>query len=1015
MTVRSLFVGYSGLNAMSHNIDVIGNNIANVNTVGYRAGRATFDDIFYQTLFSGVGSNDSRGGINPMQIGTGAQLASVDTVFTQGSTQNTGRLLDLAINGEGFFVLRNGAGQEYLTRAGNFSLDNDGFIVDPTTGYRLIGTAGDENGELQDNAAPGELQIDFQRRSLAQETQNVKAGGNFNSEVGQSVDVLQAQSTTNLLGLFDRHGEAFGLVNGDVLRFDSGYFELSDPPTNVQSPIDLSKKDIGKGAGVIMSITSTTTIADLQKALKAFFGTTMSDVSPGAESGIDVLYNGSGNFEINNFGTNALSGIRMGVAPRGSLENPPEQANRLIGELFTNEVDPKNPSDLDLTKTLNVGAGETVKTNSLRRADRTTSIDVFDSKGNAHTLTVGMAADTHAPAATENTLVKNLRDSEGRFIIPGGVVPPKPQFSEPILDAANNTAVYTATQISNVVATQGVFSFQDGSGNLVALRFSDGALSFNGGAFQSPIGADETVSSDFTGDPTNPVGIDVTGDSFLNIPHSGNSGGGLLGDEGLTETTTLEDIRKGIETRLNAAIRQVASNIVNIPPTTGLTDVPQAGFTTPAEIPQIKVNLTKDGSFTFSAIGGHIGAGASDSDDFNQQLIANAGGEEKMGLVLDLAAKTRSIRVSMRDSRGTPADPTDDFGDGAVDEDFTDGGGITGFLKSGDPFSSDLSEAFAIGNTDFEGLVVGDPTGDPPTGVNDSDVRLIALSSGTYSTADSLTDQGFDGATAFTPETTVFQTLFNKRGYGVAANFDETSGVDRPAGVPIGIVSRSTDTQAFETNTIRQDGLMRNTVNYQVVVPNDYRTIPNETTGQLVFNSQGRFVDYSGDTDAPIITFDPDDGDPAGGGVDPITFKLDMSGITHFSQSHSAQLQSQDGRPVGNLENVSITNNGEIIGVFTNGDTQSLGQIMLGNVTNPGGLTQVGNTLFTEGPNSGERIFLEAGNGAGVVTSGTLELSNVDLAQEFTNLIVAQRAFQANARTITTGDQILTEIVSLKR
>src|SRR5690606_16360890 len=115
------------------------------------------------------------------------------------------------------------------------------------------------------------------------------------------------------------------------------------------------------------------------------------------------------------------------------------------------------------------------------------------------------------------------------------------------------------------------------------------------------------------------------------------------------------------------------------------------------------------------------------------------------------------------------------------------------------------------------------------------------------------------------------------------------------------------------------------------------------------------------------------------------------------SQAHSAQLQSQDGRPVGNLDNVSIAANGEIIGIFTNGDSHSLGQIMLATVRNESGLIQEGDTMFTVAPNAGERLLVEAGNGGGVITSGTLELSNVDLAQEFTNLIVAQRAFQANA------------------
>ncbi len=97
MTIRSLFVGLTGLTAMGQGIDVISNNIANINTVGFRAGRASFDDLFYRTISAGVGSTATRGGINPQQLGSGVKLGSIDTIFTQCSSQSTGRLLDMSI------------------------------------------------------------------------------------------------------------------------------------------------------------------------------------------------------------------------------------------------------------------------------------------------------------------------------------------------------------------------------------------------------------------------------------------------------------------------------------------------------------------------------------------------------------------------------------------------------------------------------------------------------------------------------------------------------------------------------------------------------------------------------------------------------------------------------------------------------------------------------------------------------------------------------------------------------
>lgn len=1014
MTVRSLFVGLTGLNAMSQGIDVISNNIANINTVGFRAGRASFDDLFYRTLSAGVGSTENRGGVNPHQLGHGVTTGSIDTIFTQGSTQSTGRLLDLSIQGDGFFVMRDGTGQEFLTRAGNFTLDNAGNIVDPGTGLRLIGRQADDFGNILDTEAEGELSIDFSRRSLAQQTENVTARGNFDARVGNpDTGVLPANATSSstLTALFDKGGLPVGMVNGDVIRFDSGFFELGNAPENVQSPIDLSTLDAGKGAGIILSVTTTTTMDDLQRAFNDFFQTTITDLTPGESSGLNFSYNDqSGQFDINSSLDNALKGVRIGLKERFGENSPPEEASRTLGNLFVNEGDP------DFSRTLNVAASSDVKTQIIRKADSTTSIDIFDSQGNSHTLAVGMARDTTEPAAIQNALVSQLRDSEGRKIIPSDFIPAQPVYSEPVLDSRTNTATFTATKVSNIVATQGVYSFQDGAGNLIGLRLSDGALSFNGGAFTPPVDATGTVLPAFAA-----AGLDTTGEETLNIASTDNPGGGLLGDQGFEATTTLEDIRSQLERRINAAIGVVVGGIsnfdvtntvgVNEPPTLAL--VPPDNFVTGDGQP-VSVSLTEDGSFSFSVANGSLGAPATDDAEIAANLIASAGGEENMGLVLDLAAQTRSIRVSTINPGPLANDPTDDQADGQVDDSFVGDNRVTGFKQNTDPFGDTVQDFFDIGDTDFRDFDVdGDPT--TPDGIDDSGVHLIALSSGVFADTDALGTSSFANVQAFNPEVTSFRALFNERGFGIAKDIDGDSLVDITQGVPVGIVAQSTDTQPFETNTFHTSGTTRNTVNFQAVVPSDFRTPPVNTTGTMIFDSEGRFQQYENSTSAPTITFDPDNNDPENGGVDPVPFKLDLSSISYSFGPDSVQLDTQDGRPTGNLDNVSIAASGEIIGVFTNGDTQSLGQIRLATVRNEGGLIQEGATMFTVGPNSGERIFADAGIDAGAINSGSLELSNVDLAQEFTNLIVVQRAYQANTRVITTGDQVLQEALTLKR
>ncbi|MFB4158710.1 flagellar basal body rod protein FlgG [Geomicrobium sp. JSM 1781026] len=140
--IRSMYSGVTGLQNHQQKLDVIGNNIANVNTFGFKKGRYTFQDMLSQTVQGASGSGGDLGGTNPRQIGLGVQTGSIDTIHTQGALQPTGRELDLGIAGDGYFrVGPNGAADEDIlyTRAGNFYLDGDGNIVNSNGNYLLDG------------------------------------------------------------------------------------------------------------------------------------------------------------------------------------------------------------------------------------------------------------------------------------------------------------------------------------------------------------------------------------------------------------------------------------------------------------------------------------------------------------------------------------------------------------------------------------------------------------------------------------------------------------------------------------------------------------------------------------------------------------------------------------------------------------------------------------------------------------------------------------------------------------
>ncbi|MEG1686363.1 MAG: flagellar hook-basal body complex protein [Angelakisella sp.] len=143
--VRSMYSGVVGMRAQQSAMDVIGNNIANVKTYGFKASRATFKDVYYQTMKSGSGSTANRGGTNSAQIGYGAQLGSIDVLHGQSSFSMTGRPLDMAIAGEGFFQVMDADGNTFYTRAGQFNFDPSGNLVD-SNGNFILGVSGDPLG-----------------------------------------------------------------------------------------------------------------------------------------------------------------------------------------------------------------------------------------------------------------------------------------------------------------------------------------------------------------------------------------------------------------------------------------------------------------------------------------------------------------------------------------------------------------------------------------------------------------------------------------------------------------------------------------------------------------------------------------------------------------------------------------------------------------------------------------------------------------------------------------------------
>ncbi|MCE5314759.1 MAG: flagellar hook protein FlgE [Armatimonadota bacterium] len=194
---------------------------------------------------------------------------------------------------------------------------------------------------------------------------------------------------------------------------------------------------------------------------------------------------------------------------------------------------------------------------------------------------------------------------------------------------------------------------------------------------------------------------------------------------------------------------------------------------------------------------------------------------------------------------------------------------------------------------------------------------------------------------------------------------------------------------------------------YDVMCDDVSTTVP-VATGNITFSSTG----YSNLASIPLsLTFATNNGS-----VTPLVASIDTSTLSQLDGDNTVALSSVDGMSYGTLESYTIDASGIITGTFTNGATRTIAQVAMASFDNPSGLTKEGSNLYSESPNSGRALISTAGSGSlGTITSGYLEASNVDLAAEFASMIVAQRGFQANSRIITISDQVLEELVNLKR
>ena len=193
--MRSLFSGVSGLKNHQTRMDVIGNNIANVNTTGYKSSRVTFTDTLQQTLSGASAPMDNVGGTNPKQIGLGSAVGSIDMIMTDGSVQSTGKNTDLCLSGSGFFVVE-GPGGTFYTRDGAFEFDKDGNYVLPGSGLFVQGWMAGEDGSINTSGDPGNIVVQAGKTMAATATKQATYNNNLDAGCAVITKITGGDPTT---------------------------------------------------------------------------------------------------------------------------------------------------------------------------------------------------------------------------------------------------------------------------------------------------------------------------------------------------------------------------------------------------------------------------------------------------------------------------------------------------------------------------------------------------------------------------------------------------------------------------------------------------------------------------------------------------------------------------------------------------------------------------------------------------------------------------------------------------
>ncbi len=425
--ISSLFSGVSGLRNHQVRMDVLGNNIANINTIGFKSSRVTFQEALIQTMRGAGRPSDISGGTNAVQLGLGMNVGGIDNLFSQGGLETTGKITDLAIQGNGFFVLTDGAGAEYYSRAGAFGFDANSYMVNPANGYFVMGKMADDNGNIPATATVGQIRLPFGQQDPARETDQIDFANNLNSVATDStaslvsagatgidtvtgvardgaggtheITITGSQATfstntglaTGLTGnetLASLGVTAAGIADGTTVSLDNGAISVNLTGITVDSTVN----DVVSAINTLDGVTAELNGSGEIEVTRNFAGDgttknveiTFGGGAPAGETIVENLLDASGTFTANN-GTNHTFAATDTFTPTGGIAYPPVSLGIEVSDVngLATGITGVGGGGVNVQSTTQLAAG--VLNIETEQTQHATSITVFDSQGGKHT------------------------------------------------------------------------------------------------------------------------------------------------------------------------------------------------------------------------------------------------------------------------------------------------------------------------------------------------------------------------------------------------------------------------------------------------------------------------------------------------------------------------------------------------------------------------------------------------------------------------------------------------------